>query len=1111
MTPGCPTPEILKAMLWEEPNLQDEPGVARHVEKCAQCQELLEALTGTTASEPAAGSESTSADSANPVPESRTVELFVQRLQTEGQTFRSLWHALSFLPNQSDDKWTDGARPLPIIPDFEILGELGSGGMGIVYRARQLGLNRLVALKMLRVDQDSSSLARFRGEAEAVARLQHPHIVQIHEIGTVEGRPYLCLEYVGGGTLAERVARGPFVPRDAAALIATLARGIHHAHMQGILHRDLKPSNILFTVDGMPKVADFGLAKHLGPASADGTAPEPQTRTGDIMGTPAYMAPEQASGRTRRLGPSVDIHALGTILYELLTGRVPFQGETPLDTLLQVIHEEPVPPHRLQPRVPPDLETITLKCLEKEPSRRYLTAQELADDLDRFLAGEPVAARPPSVFYHWRKFARRNKGLVSGLVATLLALAAGLIVTLLFAASESRLRQEADSNAQAADQARQVSLREAYQARLSAALGLLQAQRVGEAARQLDAAPSSLRGWEWWHLHARLDDSLYTLPLPPLHDRVVLMPTDGDWRLLTYETGHAIQIWEVARQKRLPDAEASNVLHCWRLSSRAGLSYLVEQLPIPGPLVLLDAHGKARFRFNIPRSTYFNMAAISPDGLLIALAVNNEGRCIICDAVKGTVRQELTASDLRHTVSLAFSPDGKWLATGDANGTISLWDAATWKRKEVLRRHRGIVRTLAFSPDSQRLASGADDRLLCQWDLPSGRLASVLTGHDGSVNIAAYSPNGEWLASGGGEGAVRIWSVRADELAVLLTGHRSLVVQMHWNAHSTELATATYDEARIWGVLPGGGHGVLRDHRSSVYAAAYSPCGRWFASGGWDGRVRVWDAASGSVRAVFAAPPWVASLAFSPDGNTLVARVFNSELYVWNVPQRRLLAKLSHPAPMYQSWMHTVAISRDGKLLAAAVHDQLRFWDLATLHEKPALRLPAKGVRLAIFSPDSQRVAVVGDDHTVYLLSVATGQVLQTLGHGGLVQVIAFHPDGRRLVSAGADLKVRLWDTATGQLLDTLVGHTGEIFAAAFHPDGTRLVTGGRDRVLRVWDVTTGDAILWLEGHRGMVFSLAFSPDGSTLLSAGGDQTVRLWDTFPAARRFQARMLTDKP
>jgi serine/threonine protein kinase len=298
-------------------------------------------------------------------------------------------------PGLSEADAPPAERPLPEVAGYEILEVIGHGGMGVVYKARQLGLNRLVALKMVLAGPSASpdSLARFRSEAQAVAQLAHPNIVQIFDIGEQGGCPFLAMEHIGGGSLAQQLDGTPVPARQASTLVMSLARAVHHAHERGIVHRDLKPANVLLSADGTPKIADFGLAKR---ADSDYV----HTLTGAILGSPSYMAPEQAAGATDKIGPATDVYALGVILYELLTGRPPFRGASVIDTIEQVREHAPPPPRSLQPKIPRDLETICLKCLEKQSKRRYASAAELADDLMLFLRGDLIRARSLTVLDH---------------------------------------------------------------------------------------------------------------------------------------------------------------------------------------------------------------------------------------------------------------------------------------------------------------------------------------------------------------------------------------------------------------------------------------------------------------------------------------------------------------------------------------------------------------------------------------------------------------------------------------------------------------------------------------------------------------------------------------
>ena len=346
-------------------------------------------------------------------------------LQTWARSHES---GMNFLAGAAPQR-ARGPTGWPVVPGFEILEELGRGGMGVVYKARQISLNRLVALKMVLAGAHAGpvTLARFHKEAQALASLQHPDIVQVHDIGQVGGLPYFSLEFIDGGSLAAHIDGRPQDIRQAAWTIRILARAIHAAHVQGIVHRDLKPANILLTADGRPKITDFGLAKRVG----DDTD---QTCSGTIVGTPDYMAPEQAGGQAQDASPLVDQYALGAILYELLTGRPPFRESTPFDTIEQLCTQEPVPPTRLRPEVPRDLETICLKCLQKEPHRRYADADALADDLDRFLDGRPVLARRIAAVEHLASRCRRNP-YVAGLLGAVFVLLVTVVTSSTFFAA----------------------------------------------------------------------------------------------------------------------------------------------------------------------------------------------------------------------------------------------------------------------------------------------------------------------------------------------------------------------------------------------------------------------------------------------------------------------------------------------------------------------------------------------------------------------------------------------------------------------------------------------------------------------------------------------------
>jgi hypothetical protein len=558
----------------------------------------------------------------------------------------------------------DGAKTLPAagppalphaVPGYEVLGELGRGGMGVVYQARHLQLNRLVALKMILAGSHAGpeELARFRTEAEAVARLQHPNIVQIYEVGEHEGRPYFSLEFCPGGSLDKELAGTPLQPREAAALAERLTRAVAAAHKKGIVHRDLKPANVLLAENGVPKITDFGLAKRL-----DGAG---QTASGAILGTPSYMAPEQAEGK-RAVGPAADVYALGAILYELLTGRPPFRAATALDTLLQVVGGEPVPVRQLQPKVPRDLETICHKCLQKEPSKRYGSAADLAEDLRRFRAGELIRARPVGALERAWRWGRRNPALAA-LVAVLTA---GVVISTWFGVSAQHEAARADTKAaqaereaRAARESREEAKRETQAARHAAYnANMLLTQIVWEqhqVPRFLDLLrdqPEDLRCFEWYYWRKQFH-----------RGHIILR-------------GHSGIVWGVAYSPdghHLASASEDRLVQIW--------DALTGQVTRT-----LKGHMGAVFG-----------VAYSPDGRRLATA-SQDGTVKVWDAQTG--REERTLKGHTGPVNgVAFSPDRRHLATASDDKTVKIWDALTGQEERTLKGHTSAASRVAFSPD----------------------------------------------------------------------------------------------------------------------------------------------------------------------------------------------------------------------------------------------------------------------------------------------------------------------------------------------------------------------------------------------------------------------------
>jgi len=1051
----------------------------------------------------------------------------------------------------SPDRGED-AEKLPQVKGYEIVKRLGEGGMGIVYLAEQKEpIKRTVALKVIKPGMDSAKvIARFEAERQALAVLDHPNIARVFDAGTTElDRPYFAMEYVEGKPITEYCDEHRLTIEDRLKLFMQVCEAIQFAHQKGIIHRDIKPSNILVNRIGnqvLPKIIDFGVAKAVNQPLTEQTL---FTEQGQLIGTPEYMSPEQAGMTQEHVDTRSDVYSLGVLLYELLTGRLPFDHETFRDAafveVLRIIQEQdpPRPSARLSSlgeeskavaekrrtkvvtlvkRLHNELEWIPLKATRKDPDHRYRTASDLADDIHNYLQGSPLIAGPESRVYRARKFVRRNRVMVaSGLsIITILTLAFFVSTAMYFRTKRAK---------EVADEEGETLRRALYFNRVSLAETKYQQGHIRNARQLLQACPRDLRHWEWNYLWDIINEE--TLILAENYRN---------------RNRHAVFSREGTHVVVVADGPVEPSITLWDSKSGKKEQTVAIDLPQGGPF---------------PQGL-FPQSVLSPDNR--RLAAVDWYTIVVWDTQSGKEIMRFVAhQDL--ITKLAFSPDGKVLASSGDDGRVKLWSMESPKKLGAFYGHYGHdegvsvltfgpdggrvaiawgreisildtttkvelcafdkqespIRCAAFDPSGKYLAAGSDGGTITVWYAQTGTKFATLKGHTGSVACIAFSPNGSRIASGGADRTVRLWDTDTRKEINIFTGHNRTPGYVSFSPDGGRLLTGSSEAIRLWDVKREPNPRVLPTH-GTVNCLAYSPDGSKLAVGTTGhGTILVWPTGSTEDEPVafgygVSGSDTTKYISFCLDNNHILSvdqcyphnSSYEREINLWNVRSAAKVKVLwdSYSEPPYPSGPDPIAtvLNPDGTRLLIAMPKFLRMLDCKSGKEIRRFTFEDSILYFACaWSPDGKYL--ISGNHraekprlfNLKIWDAASGIELMTIEGQGFFRTITVHPDNTIMATTYAHRDydtVTLWDLSTGKILSVLHGHDAAVTSVAFSPDGKRIVTASRDETVKLWDMDSKAEILTLRNrNRNVLYSsVVFSPDGGSI-AAGCVYGVKTW------------------
>jgi WD40 repeat protein/tRNA A-37 threonylcarbamoyl transferase component Bud32 len=1001
-------------------------------------------------------------------------------------------------------------RPQCAFGDYEILEEIARGGMGVVYKARQKSLDRIVAVKMVLAAQFAakSFVERFRSEAMTAAALRHPNIVRILEVGKHEGQYFFSMDYIEGPSLDRLVGPSRVGPVRAARYLHAIAEAIHYAHEAGVLHRDLKPSNVIIDLaTDQPHLTDFGLAKRLDRESN-------LTVSLQVLGSPQFMPPEQAGGQRVGVGRTSDVYGAGAILYFLLAGRAPFEGDTLESVIKQVIEAEPIPPSRLLPSVPPDLETICLKCLEKDPHRRYPSAAALQEDLGRFLRDEPIQAKRCTPLGQGWRWCRR-KPLLAGTMA--LAATLALVVAIGLPVETARIARS--------DLLHQRSL---YVARMNLAATAWRDGRVDYARELLDQdrpqrGGKDWRGFEWRYLwevtreremEARLDG---LAAVGPFSDTTLMK--SGPY-LLNLDRRQSLRAWNSKRWESVPISFPA-------LSS--GATWLWDEHSPHAALLRAASNDLVLYR--LPQ--FLQVASLSVPGDVSNIAVSPNGRVLAADFATGSgvghrlSLWNLAASELIAEVGespgpaakLVFSADGEKVAAWYVNHGIVIYDVAhrrTLPGPEINRSEQSPTpapalsepQWMEFSPDGKRLAFmrrmfGYEGLQI--WDISERRFQSLSQPEAGTISTFAFSPDGKTLATAWRGERIILWDAQTLKQRTSLVGHRSLITRLAFSPDNQLLVSASRDHtARLWDLRLDREVAALGGPSDKASDAVFSDDSLHLAVLSGEGSIRVWNVPALRNRFLVGRNGvMTSSLALTPDESTLVSMDFQGALSLWDWKAGRRLWSAS----LGRDYVNRVTCSPDGRWAAFLSRDLVGLLNLDTRASNLVfMEGNSDLISNLSFSPDSTSVALGGHagpagNHrpALMLLDVRSHRLQPLVFLPEEITSLAYSRDGSKLLAGDRRGALLLLDARTGRKIDEVLAHPPLVWGITVAEDGRSLVTCGSDATVQIWRIDSGKLHRqgWpLRGHLGYVTSALLSPDGARVLSIGGDHTLRTWDPW---------------